>query len=213
MNIELKNIRHYPRMSEETEAYIADVFIDGQKAGVAKNEGHGGNTFIQAYNAKGNELIMQAVEYCKTLPPRTTTLGDEPFTYNVNLDEFVDELFYAYLEKKDKLAFERKREKATTDHLVIGINDKEYATIKLAKPVNELVQISHSQGEEYLKIMIRRHVVPNLKEGHVLINNNIPEKILREAGLKEGQFIPNQLKTLAEQLLDRPAKKTKKLKK
>ncbi len=94
-----------------------------------------------------------------------------------------------------------------TNHLVVGISDKEYGTIKLSKPIIELLQFT--QGTEYLKNMIQRHIIPNLKEGHVLINNNIPEKIFREAGLKDRQFIPNQLKTVQEKPVKKAYRKTR----
>lgn len=214
MNIELKNIHHYPRMSEETEAFVADIFIDGQKIGYAKNEGHGGNTDYRGYNAKTNEILRQADEYCKTLPPKIydDKDGSEPLTIDMNLENFIDNLFYEYLDNKDKLKFERAREKAMNDRLVIGINDNEYGTIKLSKPVNELLQFE--QGEEYLKNMIAKHLAPKIKEGHRLLNNNIPEKIFRDAGLKENQFVPNQLKTIAENREERRQmkKKTNRLK-
>lgn len=214
MKIELKNIHHYPRMSEETEAFVADIYIDGQKIGYAKNEGCGGNTDYQGYGAKAYELLRQADEYCKTLPPEVydDKDGSKPLTIEMNLENFIDHLFYKYLDNKDRLKFERAREKAMKDRLVIGINDDEYASIKLSKPVDVLLQFE--QGEEYLKNMIAKHLAPKMKEGHRLLNNNIPEKIFRDAGLKENQFVRNNLKTIAEDLEQRrqTKKKTNRLK-
>lgn len=46
MKIELKKLAIYPRLSEETTAFNADVWIDGKKVAVAKNDGHGGMTFV-----------------------------------------------------------------------------------------------------------------------------------------------------------------------
>lgn len=42
MNIQLKNISHQPRLSEETECYTASLYVDGKKIGQVSNRGHGG---------------------------------------------------------------------------------------------------------------------------------------------------------------------------
>lgn len=42
MKLELKNIHHYPRMSEETNCYEASLWIDGVKIGTVSNRGTGG---------------------------------------------------------------------------------------------------------------------------------------------------------------------------
>ena len=49
MKIELKNIKVYSDMSEETTAFSADIFINGRKAGYAKNDGRGGCTEHHSY--------------------------------------------------------------------------------------------------------------------------------------------------------------------
>ena len=46
MKVELKKLAIYPRLSEETTAFNADLWIDGVKVGSAKNDGHGGMTFV-----------------------------------------------------------------------------------------------------------------------------------------------------------------------
>jgi hypothetical protein len=42
MNVELKNVRIHPDMSEETECFSATIYLDGRKVGTVKNHGHGG---------------------------------------------------------------------------------------------------------------------------------------------------------------------------
>jgi hypothetical protein len=42
MEIELKKVKICKFMSEETTCYKAEVWVDGEKAGYAENEGHGG---------------------------------------------------------------------------------------------------------------------------------------------------------------------------
>lgn len=46
MQIELKKLAIYPRLSKETTAFNAVVYVDGANVGVAENSGHGGETMI-----------------------------------------------------------------------------------------------------------------------------------------------------------------------
>lgn len=45
MKIELKNFQFFERMSEETNAFVADVYVNGVKVAYAKNDGRGGETY------------------------------------------------------------------------------------------------------------------------------------------------------------------------
>jgi hypothetical protein len=42
MKIEVRSLKHFPSLSEETTAYTATIYVDGKKAIDAKNDGHGG---------------------------------------------------------------------------------------------------------------------------------------------------------------------------
>ena len=46
MNIELKRFTTNARLSQETIAFAADVWVDGKKVGRAENAGHGGATMV-----------------------------------------------------------------------------------------------------------------------------------------------------------------------
>lgn len=64
MEISLKNIKHAEFMSHETECFHASVYIDGEKAGVVSNDGHGGaNLYIP------QSLYDRLREHCETIPP------------------------------------------------------------------------------------------------------------------------------------------------
>lgn len=64
MKIELRKVAHYPRMSQETEAFNADLYIDGVKRGTVQNEGMGGPNVVHPW-----QLGKEIEEYAKTLPP------------------------------------------------------------------------------------------------------------------------------------------------
>lgn len=55
LSITLKRFQHYPRMSQETEAFNADLSYEGVTIGSAENDGHGGCTFVHL-NDKGRSI-------------------------------------------------------------------------------------------------------------------------------------------------------------
>jgi hypothetical protein len=65
VKIELKRFTTNARLSQETAAFAADVWVDGKKVGDAKNDGHGGNTMVHL-----DKSVRDAVEaHGKTLVP------------------------------------------------------------------------------------------------------------------------------------------------
>lgn len=64
MKIELRRFSHSPRLSHETVAFAADVYVDGVKRGTAENEGQGGPNSIHPL-----ALHLEIDAYAKTLPP------------------------------------------------------------------------------------------------------------------------------------------------
>jgi hypothetical protein len=63
MKIELRRITYNARLSEETPAYAADVYVDGKKRGTTQNDGHGGMDMIHPHS-----LQQEIDAYAKTLP-------------------------------------------------------------------------------------------------------------------------------------------------
>lgn len=65
MKIELRKVAHYPRLSQETAAFNADLYIDGVKRATVENDGHGGPNMVHPWQV-GKEID----DYAKTLPPK-----------------------------------------------------------------------------------------------------------------------------------------------
>lgn len=63
MKIELKKIKHSAALSQETNAYSAEIWVDGVKRGTVQNQGFGGPDDVQP-----TTLAMEIIEYAKTLP-------------------------------------------------------------------------------------------------------------------------------------------------
>ena len=87
MQIELKNLRHYPRLSKESQAFSATIFIDGLSVGTARNAGDGSETTYEFINTS----IQQRFEdHCRSLPPETTEFGVLPMTPDLFLGLLCD---------------------------------------------------------------------------------------------------------------------------
>lgn len=91
MRIELKNVVYSERLSEETAAFAAIVYVDGKKRGEAKNDGHGGMTFIHP-----PELAREIEVYAATLPRRPFGHGMEG-DYQPDADMVIGDILAEYL--------------------------------------------------------------------------------------------------------------------
>lgn len=89
MKIELKKIKTIRAMSEETECFIAELWLDGVHRGNVSNRGHGGPDSYDDHKAE-----MELNAYGKTLPP-------EPrYGLTMNADLLVGDVLAAELLKK-----------------------------------------------------------------------------------------------------------------
>jgi len=98
IKIEFKKFAHYPRMSEETLAWVAeDVIINGKSYGYGKNDGQGGCDCI-------HHLAQEVLEdYAKTLPERSEELGNgETFTYKPSWETVLSDAVYAKVNEKQR---------------------------------------------------------------------------------------------------------------
>jgi hypothetical protein len=92
MKIELRNVTYNARLSEETAAFAATVYVDGKKRGEAKNDGHGGMTFIHPL-----DLAKEIDAYAKTLP----TLEAYGEHLQPDGDMVIGDLLADYLTRRD----------------------------------------------------------------------------------------------------------------
>ncbi|HHQ9976872.1 TPA: hypothetical protein ACSXQF_007136, partial [Pseudomonas aeruginosa] len=108
--ITLKNLKVADFASEETMCFSATVVFDGTPIAEARNDGHGGSTFLRALSGKV-ALLAQAEAFAKGLPPAPLHLGQEgedPHYIDMTLDFLVDELADAmHAERKVRAAFNR----------------------------------------------------------------------------------------------------------
>lgn len=106
--ITLKNLKVADFASEETLCFTATVMFDGRPIAEARNDGHGGSTFVRALQGQA-ALLAQAEEFAKSLPPASLDVereDDEPLLIDMTLDFLVDQLADAmHAERKLRTAF------------------------------------------------------------------------------------------------------------
>lgn len=174
MKIELKNFKHYERLSEETNCFVGNIWVNGVKCGYAENTGKGGNT---SYHTDGTQesrqLIKQAEVYCLTLPPYYIGKINEDFVINMSLEHYIDNLADKMIadiyKKKDAQKMRKEMEKA----ILIG-NDKEYRTIGFKMPLKEAME----KHTDFFKKTLKEKLDKYAKDNYRLLNTNIPQQFL-----------------------------------
>jgi len=142
MKIELRKISYNARLSQETNAFAADVYIDGVKAGTAENAGHGGSTNV-FLGAKQKE----AEAFCAAMPP----VDCHGTKLEMDLELYIGELLEKHLVEKEQ----KRWIKTKLCFRLTGDKVGEYRTIKLT-------------GGQYTKAL-KAHITT--KYGDTLIEN------------------------------------------
>ena len=161
MKIELKKISIYERMSEETTAFVADLYINGKLVGECKNDGHGGCTDIRGNSKESNQLIAEAEAYFKSLP-KTKTEGYN-FEYQPSLEYFIDDFLTEFLRKKEV----KKMKKIMQTAIVFGIpNANQYSYINYKRLLS-------SFETSQLQTVVNQIKAKYCNEGKVILNTNL----------------------------------------
>src|SRR5690349_17465022 len=135
MKIELKNIHFSEQLSEETNAFSANVYIEGIKVGEASNRGRGGPTICKAVDERGDKLIIAAEAHCRSLPSEKSTLGGEQYELKMDLGRYLDKLLEKHLQEKENIKFQKKLEKAVERGIVVGIPGKSFDVWQFTQPM------------------------------------------------------------------------------
>ena len=160
MKIELKNFKHYDRLSEETLAFVGNIWVNGVKCGYAENTGKGG---CCSYHHEGTELsrelIRDAEGFCES---NSTTLYD-----------YLDELACELATRKEQDTIAKKLNKGMQKAILIGTYT-EYQVISFKKPLREVWETQ----PDYFKKVLNEKLEKYKPKGYKLLNTNIPQQFL-----------------------------------
>lgn len=94
MKITIKNLKIAKFASEETLCFEATVYVDGEKAFTAHNDGRGGCDMYHPIGERGKELLEKAEAWAKAQPKIVDDKlmdGGKPFEYQPDLEHYVQE--------------------------------------------------------------------------------------------------------------------------
>jgi hypothetical protein len=114
MKVELKKFKSYPRLSEETTAYNADIWIDGKFAATAENNGKGGCDNIRFDD---HDLEKRFYAFCEAQPDLQSQYGPLKMNSDLFIGTLVEKLEHAKWLKnqsKKKVLFTLPDQKAGT---------------------------------------------------------------------------------------------------
>ena len=174
MKIELKKVKFFNSLSEETNAFSADVFVNDKKVGYARNDGRGGSTEVRPYNEKAAPAFKEAEEYCLLLPP--LEVKGLSFTIPMNLETFVDALFEKWLLERDVQRTIKRLDKDAKTNIVI-INEKSFSDFKeglLSKFTYNMYSIHHNSRITNDKSGLRKDIEAiksKLPPGEIIYND------------------------------------------
>lgn len=177
MKIELNNIKVYDRLSKETTAYSADLFVDGKKVAQSENDGHGGCDSIRTFGTNeenylhNSKIVDQAEEFCKTLPDNIYESYDgqkvsEPMT----LEIFINNLLDVFIDEKEKVKFKKKIEKNMFKGIVVG-NDMVFRLFTFKKAFSEI--LASPNAAEWLTKALA-DIATKMEAGERFLNTNLP---------------------------------------
>ncbi|QJB34882.1 hypothetical protein HF324_27555 [Chitinophaga oryzae] len=202
MNIEIKNIKYSPTLSDDSNAFTANLYVNGKKVCMVSNNGSGSGLDYGIVDPKLKPLLKEAVQWCKQLPPVPVPNlhpEDAPSQVEMDLELYIDRLLRAHLQRQENSKMERKM----ADTFLYGIPNERYGTIKFKYSFQYMMDLP--DGRERITGMLRKYVLPEIAKGYQLLNTNIPEDMILAAGLKKGEYVKPK-----EELVIKPSKNRKK---
>jgi len=167
MKIELKSLKIFDAMSEETIAFVADVYVNGKKVAYAKNDGHGGCTYYNRYPNADRTLLEAAEGYCKGLPSTKHEFNGRTMELDQSLESIIDEWVYRVDNEKQAAKHQKNFEKNMVKGLCIGTPDSYTITTWKGITIPEMMASANGRG------VLRAKILQAQSEGKKVLNNNI----------------------------------------
>jgi hypothetical protein len=163
MNIELKNIKFSETLSVDTNAFTADVYVDGKKLLDARNNGMGGSTDYHLYDLTHKEKLKEVEAFCLALPPHKSKWGE----MEMNLEFKIDLLLEEWLAAKENARIEKKILKDSLKGICVK-TEKGYRLINWTGHTIETM-LKSAQGRFVLINAIKKVQ----REGGEILNKNL----------------------------------------
>ncbi len=117
MKIELKAFKHFPSISEETNAFSATIYVDGKNVGQCDNRGQGG---CSDYHFKDPATRNAVEKFVEALPEDEWEYDGKKYSKKQNLSDFLDDLASKIIEQKEAEKMVKKAQKIKAQALANG---------------------------------------------------------------------------------------------
>jgi hypothetical protein len=166
MKIELKAIKFYESMSEETNCFQGKLYINGKYVADVKNDGQGGCTWVQPINKLSGMIIQNTNEWLTSQPKKKSDMYN--FEYIRTLESEVDDLFADWLKVKEDKKFIKQMDKG------IMYGTKYHYQMTYWKNMSITAMLNNPIGKARLI-----QVVKDLKaKGETILNTNLPVDVM-----------------------------------
>jgi hypothetical protein len=98
--VELKSVKIFDAMSEETHCFTAKVYLDGKLLGFVQNSGHGG------CHDGDREVEEKLGEYAATLPPEPWKFSEG--TFQPDFESVINDLLHEFVLRREAKKLIRK---------------------------------------------------------------------------------------------------------
>ncbi len=154
MKIELRKFKHYPRLSEETNAFSADVYVDGILIAWAANDGRGGENRLDVAEPKHRAKVSEMHTWAMQQPAHEGLSMNLDFYISLMVDEKINEKVYA----KNRKVFDQY-----TDTQLMGIlvyNQKESIIEGEFKRTETIAYMAKEASHGRIKLPSQRSLQP-----------------------------------------------------
>jgi hypothetical protein len=166
MKIQLKAIKFYESMSEETNCFQGKLYINNKYVADVKNTGQGGNTDVYPIDKLSGMVIQNTNEWLASQPKKKSIEFD--FEYHRNIESEVDDLFADWLQVKMDKKFQKEMDKG------IMYGNKYHYKMTYWKNISITAMLNNPTGKARLI-----QVVKDLKaKGETILNTNLPDEVM-----------------------------------
>jgi hypothetical protein len=162
--MELKKVKVFAEMSEETNCYVGTVYINGKPAIEVRNDGHGGCDMQYPVSGQDRTIVDLADEYCKKSFPATVFLFGGLTKDNIKQKD----ILYCDLEiwcgdQIQKQALRKEIKKLTTNKVAFFTKEGALYSARIAAPCTEAIVIANIK-KKYGDVVILNELSPEKQE-------------------------------------------------
>lgn len=128
-------------------------------------------------------------------------------TYPITLGHYINHLLTPFLKQKDIEKFQKWVQEHMSEGILYGTPGGDLFAVKFKFPIETMLK--SESGIKVLKQAVQESVLPALKNGHLILNTNIPPEIIKALGINATQIVEQKGITSPEKKLLRDQQEDK----